>query len=227
MRRARSRPRPARTRELLVVGAEPLGDQRARAAARRSASWSKPIENVFTGSAEASAIAATTADESIPPERNAPSGTSAISRLRVASRSACADPLARAPRPARRRACCAVVELPVALAASAWPSRSTQRVRGRQLAHASERASAGRARSRRRGSGRARRGRPRAGSRGPAAARCSSEAKRQRRRRAARRTAASCRPGRAPAAAAGGARPRARSANMPCRWRTQSAPCSS
>ena len=65
-----------------------------------NSSWSKPIENVRTGSLDCSAIAATTALESTPPERNAPSGTSAIMRLRVASRSAGADPLAPAPRPA-------------------------------------------------------------------------------------------------------------------------------
>ena len=51
------------------------------------ASCSKPIENVLTGRDEASAIAATTAEESIPPDRNAPSGTSATMRLRVAARS--------------------------------------------------------------------------------------------------------------------------------------------
>ena len=42
------------------------------------AASSKPIVNVRTGSRETRDIAATTADESTPPERNAPSGTSAI-----------------------------------------------------------------------------------------------------------------------------------------------------
>ena len=46
--------------------------------------WSKPIENVRTGSADCCAIAATTAEESIPPERKAPSGTSEIMRRLVA-----------------------------------------------------------------------------------------------------------------------------------------------
>ena len=47
---------------------------------------SKPIEKVLTGEVLASAIAATTADESMPPERNAPRGTSAIIRRCVAAR---------------------------------------------------------------------------------------------------------------------------------------------
>ena len=46
----------------------------------------RSIENVRTGRVLASAIAATTAEESIPPERKAPSGTSAMSRRRVALR---------------------------------------------------------------------------------------------------------------------------------------------
>ena len=41
--------------------------------------------NVRTGSDEACAIAATTIDESIPPESSAPSGTSATSRRRTAA----------------------------------------------------------------------------------------------------------------------------------------------
>jgi hypothetical protein len=45
------------------------------------------IEFVKTGRSEAPAIIATTADESTPPERNAPSGTSLIIRSRVASSS--------------------------------------------------------------------------------------------------------------------------------------------
>ena len=43
-------------------------------------SWVKPIENVRTGSDDCSAIAATTVEESTPPDRNAPRGTSAIIR---------------------------------------------------------------------------------------------------------------------------------------------------
>ena len=51
------------------------------AAARRTpSSSSKPIVNVCTGRSSSSAISPTTALESIPPLRNAPSGTSAISR---------------------------------------------------------------------------------------------------------------------------------------------------
>src|SRR5262245_7343310 len=46
----------------------------------------KPIENVFTGADEAWAIAETTIEESTPPERNAPSVTSEISRALVASK---------------------------------------------------------------------------------------------------------------------------------------------
>src|SRR5689334_3252303 len=45
----------------------------------------KPIENVLTGSGDCSAIEATTALESMPPLRNAPSGTSAIIRIRTDS----------------------------------------------------------------------------------------------------------------------------------------------
>ena len=117
--------------ELLVLGAEVLARSRARAAARRSRSWSKPIENVRTGSGESCAIAATTAEESIPPERNAPSGTSAISRLRVASSSAARirshELLDRRVELAR------VVELPVALERDLAVAEQ-QRVRRRQLA---------------------------------------------------------------------------------------------
>ena len=45
-----------------------------------SATLSKEIEQVFTGSGDTRAIVATTALESTPPERNAPSGTSDMSR---------------------------------------------------------------------------------------------------------------------------------------------------
>ena len=43
------------------------------------------MENVLTGAELSSAISATTELESMPPLRNAPSGTSAISRRRTAS----------------------------------------------------------------------------------------------------------------------------------------------
>jgi hypothetical protein len=43
------------------------------------------IEFVRTGPSDASAIIATTAEESTPPDRNAPRGTSLIIRMRVAS----------------------------------------------------------------------------------------------------------------------------------------------
>ena len=43
----------------------------------------KPIEKVFTGPEAAFRISATTREESIPPERNAPSGTSLIIRYRM------------------------------------------------------------------------------------------------------------------------------------------------
>jgi hypothetical protein len=46
---------------------------------------SKPIEKVRTGSAEASAMDATTELESIPPLKKAPNGTSAIMRIRTDS----------------------------------------------------------------------------------------------------------------------------------------------
>ena len=71
--------------ELVVLGAELLGDRRANGSSLKRSS-SKPIENVLTGSRGSSAIAATTADESTPPERKAPSGTSAIIRRRTAAR---------------------------------------------------------------------------------------------------------------------------------------------
>ena len=47
---------------------------------------SKPIEQVLTGERLASAISATTLEESTPPDRKAPSGTSATIRLVTASR---------------------------------------------------------------------------------------------------------------------------------------------
>ena len=59
---------------------------------RANSDSSKPgsvnaIEQVLTGSADSPAIIATTALESTPPERNAPSGTSEIMRSRTDSRS--------------------------------------------------------------------------------------------------------------------------------------------
>ena len=45
------------------------------------------MENVRTGPDIASAMSATTMEESIPPLRNAPTGTSLISRMRTHSRS--------------------------------------------------------------------------------------------------------------------------------------------
>ena len=48
--------------------------------------WSKPIENVLTAPLASCAIAATTADESIPPDSSAPTGTSATSRRLTAAR---------------------------------------------------------------------------------------------------------------------------------------------
>ncbi len=54
----------------------------------------KPIEKVLTGAALSDAIVATTTLESMPPLRNAPSGTSLIMRPRTASRSdarSCSD----------------------------------------------------------------------------------------------------------------------------------------
>ena len=47
----------------------------------------KPIEKVFTGPELARAISPTTVEESMPTLRNAPSGTSEIKRMRVASSS--------------------------------------------------------------------------------------------------------------------------------------------
>jgi hypothetical protein len=44
------------------------------------------MEKVLTGELLTSLIRATTVEESTPPERNAPSGTSDISRTRTASR---------------------------------------------------------------------------------------------------------------------------------------------
>src|SRR3990172_3034894 len=46
----------------------------------------KDIEQVLTGSFDSPAIIATTALESTPPDKNAPSGTSEMSRTRTASR---------------------------------------------------------------------------------------------------------------------------------------------
>src|SRR5205823_13784743 len=53
----------------------------------RSPASLNPMVNVFTGRLLCDCISATTVLESIPPERNAPSGTSAIMRKPIASRS--------------------------------------------------------------------------------------------------------------------------------------------
>ena len=50
------------------------------------------IEQVFTGSEDRPAIIATTALESTPPDRKAPSGTPDIKRMRTASRRRCSSP---------------------------------------------------------------------------------------------------------------------------------------
>ncbi len=93
----------------------------------------KPIENVLTGADDASDMAATTAAESTPPERNAPSGTSEIIRRRVAARiwsrtSSCSS----ASEPKLQLA--AVRELPVALHAG-LRALEDEGAGGGQLAH--------------------------------------------------------------------------------------------
>ena len=73
--------------ELRVLGREALGHHarvRPLVVIRCPA---KPIEKVFTRPPAASAISATTVEESRPPERKAPSGTSATSRRSTAGRS--------------------------------------------------------------------------------------------------------------------------------------------
>ena len=70
-----------------VIGtrmANHLGTRRASFASSCSVSV-LPIVNVFTGTPVAFCISATTSEESMPPERKAPSGTSEIIRLRTES----------------------------------------------------------------------------------------------------------------------------------------------
>ncbi|MEZ4355415.1 MAG: hypothetical protein R3F16_17365 [Myxococcota bacterium] len=70
--------------EMVMVAAEGLGDgARACGLSSSSASW-KPTENVAICPTRLAAAAAT-AEESIPPERKTPTGTSAINRLSTAS----------------------------------------------------------------------------------------------------------------------------------------------
>ena len=96
--------------KLGVVGAEMRARRPWRAAPRCSrCSW-KPIEKVRTGRVLCACISATTVDESMPPDRNAPSGTSAIMRRLTASRSSASS--ARRPPPRCRRT------------ARLWPSRA-------------------------------------------------------------------------------------------------------
>ena len=68
----------------MMVGGIFLGHQPGIGQFVEAAS-SNPMENVFTGSGDCSAMDATTELESMPPLRNAPSGTSAIMRMRTAS----------------------------------------------------------------------------------------------------------------------------------------------
>ena len=110
---------------------------RARAAARRNASCSKPIEKVCTGRAELCAIAATTADESIAAreertERDV-ARPGAAGRARGARR---APARSSSPR-SRPRACAREVELPVA-AIEACPSRPEQQCAGGSFRAADE-----------------------------------------------------------------------------------------
>jgi hypothetical protein len=56
-----------------------------------SSASGKPMEKVFTGRVESVAMSATTVDESTPPDRKAPSGTSATMRRRTASRRSLAE----------------------------------------------------------------------------------------------------------------------------------------
>ena len=74
--------------ELRVLGRRSARPPPARARARRTRVWpAKPIVKVLTRPPAASAMSATTVDESSPPERKAPSGTSATSRRSTAARS--------------------------------------------------------------------------------------------------------------------------------------------
>ena len=69
-----------------MARAIPVRDLLRERSTRRTPDRENAIEQVLTGSALTPAIIATTALESTPPERNAPSGTSAIIRSRTDSR---------------------------------------------------------------------------------------------------------------------------------------------
>ena len=73
--------------EFRVVGAEMPRDGAWRTRLVEAPPRRKPIVNVFTGRALCACMSATTVDESMPPDRNAPSGTSAIIWRATASRS--------------------------------------------------------------------------------------------------------------------------------------------
>ena len=80
-----ARPRASRrARCARCPGAAPRPPRRRP---RRSAGSRKPMQNVLTRAPLSACISATIAVESMPPDRNAPSGTSAIMRRRTASRS--------------------------------------------------------------------------------------------------------------------------------------------
>ena len=68
-----------RDRDLVMIGAEFLATSRAYSSSLASRSR-KPTENVLIGSLTIVDIIAAIADESMPPDRNIPNGTSAISR---------------------------------------------------------------------------------------------------------------------------------------------------
>ena len=69
----------------VVIGVVAVGHHFGEFGFVESLGSEKPIEQVLTGLAERPAIMATTALESTPPERNAPSGTSEIMRRRMDS----------------------------------------------------------------------------------------------------------------------------------------------
>ena len=73
--------------ELVVVGAWRSATSLAYGRSSKPSRSSKPIVNVCTGRSSCDAMIPTTALESIPPLRKAPSGTSEISRRRTAASS--------------------------------------------------------------------------------------------------------------------------------------------
>ena len=93
--------------ELVMVGAEVVGDEACVRELVLVAGLANPTENVFTGSVMFRAISATIRLESSPPLSIAPSGTSLISRSRTArssrSRSSLRPLRERPPRPATAR----------------------------------------------------------------------------------------------------------------------------